>query len=98
LYVYNALKDFRDEKVEVGCGVRALEIAIKGHSERILKRNIHFHTLRHSSATWLLVVKGWDIRFIQDFLGHADLSSTQIYTHVTPKEQIALEWGEENGV
>lgn len=52
-----------------------------------LGRPLHPHTLRHSLATHL-IAGGADVRTVQELLGHASVTTTQIYTHISPDELV----------
>ena len=89
-YLFEARPELVGSKIvpEVFVNYRGEPISRKGVWKKFKELNIlagvdaKVHTLRHSFATHLLA-GGADLRSVQELLGHSDLATTQIYTHVT---------------
>ncbi len=84
LFVRNAKnQSSNDKKSDLRLTPRSIQRLVKYYAAKAgIVKNIHPHTLRHSFATDLLR-NGADLRSVQELLGHANVTTTQIYTHVT---------------
>ncbi len=66
-------------------GIRRWQTILNKLSERILEKKLNPHALRASCATYLHN-NGWDILDIKEYLGHANIATTQIYTHINKED------------
>lgn len=77
----------------IGVGARALQISFKKALKKALNReDLTFHSLRHSGITHYIAVKGWSDLQVQRLAGHAKITTTQIYSHISPQHLVNKMW------
>ena len=92
-FVFPAASMRRDEAgrgVRWHCAAGVLDKVVRAAAERAgVAKRVTCHTFRHSFATHLLE-GGYDVRQVQALLGHKDLRTTQLYTHVVHKPSVSV--------
>lgn len=83
IYLFNGADDLQYSAISVR------NVLKRSAKKAGMKKNVTPHTLRHSYATHVLE-SGIDIRYIQTILGHNSIKTTEIYTHVSTKNILAV--------
>jgi integrase len=76
----------------IGIGARALEKSFKKIVMQVLKKDMHFHLLRHSGISYYLNKRGLNAFDVQRMAGHSRITTTQIYAHVNPEDLVNKLW------
>ncbi len=87
---YSGTQNGLDDGMYTRLTVRSVQRLVKRYAQLAgITKDVTPHTLRHSFATDLLI-NGADIRSVQGLLGHANIATTQIYTHITDPQLKAV--------
>lgn len=78
--------------IPIKCKIRALQVKFKEVAKKVLNKNLHFHTLRHSGITHYLVKKKWSSLEVQRLAGHSKITTTEIYAHINPEDLVNRMW------